>query len=50
MFAIRNDEELNKMFKSGYVCGGGVLPAIHNVLVPKRVDMNNNNTGPTQTY
>jgi histone H2A len=33
--AMRNDEELNKMFK-GYIKSGGVIPNIHTVLLPKR--------------
>ena len=32
--AVRNDEELNKLF-SGTIASGGVLPNIHNVLLPK---------------
>jgi histone H2A len=32
--AMRNDEELNKMFK-GHIKSGGVIPSIHTVLLPK---------------
>ena len=34
--AIRNDEELDEMFKKVSIPGGGVLPNIHAVLLPKR--------------
>ena len=34
--AIRNDEELDEMFKKVSIPGGGVLPNIHGVLLPKR--------------
>lgn len=34
--ALRNDEELNKMFQRGIVAAGGVIPNIHCVLLPKR--------------
>lgn len=33
--AIRNDEELNKLLSGVTISSGGVLPNIHNVLVPK---------------
>lgn len=34
--AIRNDEELNKLLSRVHIAGGGVMPFIHNVLLPKR--------------
>ncbi|XP_065876973.1 probable histone H2A.3 [Euphorbia lathyris] len=34
--AIRNDEELSKLLGSVTIANGGVLPSIHNVLLPKR--------------
>ena len=34
--AIRNDEELNKLFSNVTIPQGGVLPNIHSVLVPKK--------------
>lgn len=34
--AIRNDEELNKLFHHVTIAGGGVLPNIHSVLLPQR--------------
>lgn len=33
--AVRNDEELNKLFGGVTIAQGGVLPSIHSVLVPK---------------
>lgn len=35
--AIRNDEELSKMLSDVTVAAGGVLPNIHQVLMPKKV-------------
>ena len=34
--AIRNDEELNKLFGAVTIAHGGVLPNIHSVLLPKK--------------
>ena len=34
--AVRNDEELNKLLGSVTIAGGGVLPNIHAVLLPKK--------------
>lgn len=33
--AVRNDEELNKLFGNVTIANGGVLPNIHTVLLPK---------------
>ena len=33
--AVRNDEELNKLFQNVTIAQGGVLPNIHSVLLPK---------------
>jgi histone H2A len=33
--AVRNDEELNKLFGHVTIASGGVLPNIHSVLIPK---------------
>jgi histone H2A len=33
--AVRNDEELNKLFGGVTIAQGGVLPNIHTVLIPK---------------
>ena len=35
--AVRNDEELNKLLGGVTIAGGGVLPNIHAVLLPKKV-------------
>ena len=34
--AVRNDEELNKLFGQVTIAAGGVLPNIHSVLMPKK--------------
>lgn len=34
--AIRNDEELNKLLRDVTIASGGVLPNIHQVLLPKK--------------
>ena len=34
--AVRNDEELNKLLGGVTIASGGVLPNIHNVLLPKK--------------
>jgi histone H2A len=36
--AIRNDEELNKLLGNVTIAQGGVLPNIHQVLLPKATD------------
>jgi histone H2A len=35
LLAVRNDEELNKLFGGVTIAQGGVLPNIHSVLIPK---------------
>ncbi|EQC36547.1 histone H2A [Saprolegnia diclina VS20] len=40
--AVRNDEELNKLLGDVTIASGGVLPNIHNILLPKK-------TAPTTT-
>jgi histone H2A len=34
--AVKNDEELNKLLGNVTISGGGVLPNIHSVLLPKK--------------
>jgi histone H2A len=34
--AIRNDEELNKLLEHVTIANGGVIPNIHNALLPKK--------------
>jgi histone H2A len=36
LLAVKNDEELNKLFSGVTIAQGGVLPSIHTVLVPKK--------------
>nr|BAS30510.1 histone H2A-1 [Pyramimonas parkeae] len=36
--AVRNDEELSKLLGSVTISGGGVLPNIHQVLLPKKTE------------
>lgn len=38
--AVRNDEELNKLFNNVTIAEGGVIPNIHSVLIPKSSLMN----------
>lgn len=35
--AVRNDEELSRLLGQVTIANGGVLPNIHNILLPKRV-------------
>ncbi len=35
LLAVRNDEELNKLFGGVTIAQGGVLPSIHSVLIPQ---------------
>jgi len=34
--AVRNDEELSKLLGMVTIANGGVLPNIHNILLPKK--------------
>ncbi|OQS07260.1 histone H2A type 1 [Thraustotheca clavata] len=36
--AVRNDEELNKLLGDVTIASGGVLPNIHNILLPKKTE------------
>ncbi|XP_019714846.1 late histone H2A.2.2-like [Hippocampus comes] len=36
LLAVKNDEELNKMFAGVTISDGGVIPNIHAALIPKR--------------
>eukprot|EP01120_Amphizonella_sp_Union-15-10_P012019 TRINITY_DN5261_c0_g1_i2.p1 TRINITY_DN5261_c0_g1~~TRINITY_DN5261_c0_g1_i2.p1 ORF type:complete len:146 (-),score=30.10 TRINITY_DN5261_c0_g1_i2:65-502(-) len=36
MLAIRNDEELNKLLSDVTISSGGVIPNIHNMLLPEK--------------
>jgi histone H2A len=49
--AVRNDEELSKLLGSVVIAGGGVLPSIHSVLLPKRPGGKGaGETGPSEEY
>ncbi len=37
--AVRNDEELSKLLGSVTIANGGVLPNIHNMLLPKKTGL-----------
>ncbi|EQC36673.1 histone H2A.1 [Saprolegnia diclina VS20] len=37
--AVRNDEELNKLLGDVTIASGGVLPNIHNILLPKKTSL-----------
>ncbi|VWU49275.1 histone H2A, putative [Hepatocystis sp. ex Piliocolobus tephrosceles] len=43
--AVRNDEELNKFLAGVTFAAGGVLPNIHNVLLPKKSQLKSGATG-----
>lgn len=34
--AVRNDDELSKLLGSATIASGGVMPNIHNLLLPKK--------------
>ncbi|CAI0435611.1 unnamed protein product [Linum tenue] len=42
--AVRNDEELSKLLGSVTIANGGVMPNIHNMLLPKRADAKGRST------
>ena len=44
--AVRNDEELNKLFGNVTIANGGVLPNIHTVLLPKSSGSSKSSKGP----
>lgn len=43
--AVRNDEELNRLMANTTIASGGVLPNIHNELLPKRKGDNQKEKG-----
>jgi histone H2A len=43
--AVRNDEELAKLFDKVTIAAGGVLPNIHSVLLPKRTQRKDEGEG-----
>ncbi|KAJ3183465.1 histone H2A [Geranomyces variabilis] len=48
--AVRNDEELNKLLGNVTIAQGGVLPNIHNVLLPKKSKGKGEKGAPSQEY
>jgi len=50
MLAIRNDEELNKLLADVHITSGGVIPNIHNQLLPAKSDSEEGAAGASQTY
>eukprot|EP00362_Geleiidae_sp_MMETSP1317_P002118 CAMPEP_0201281714 /NCGR_PEP_ID=MMETSP1317-20130820/3874_1 /ASSEMBLY_ACC=CAM_ASM_000770 /TAXON_ID=187299 /ORGANISM="Undescribed Undescribed, Strain Undescribed" /LENGTH=136 /DNA_ID=CAMNT_0047592391 /DNA_START=38 /DNA_END=448 /DNA_ORIENTATION=+ len=36
LLAVKNDEELNKLMQNTTIASGGVMPFIHNVLLPNK--------------
>ena len=48
--AIRNDEELSKLLGHVTIAAGGVLPNIHNVLLPKKTSKKEDGSAPCLLY
>ncbi|KAJ3152476.1 histone H2A [Geranomyces variabilis] len=48
--AVRNDEELNKLLGNVTIAQGGVLPNIHNILLPKKSKGKGEKGAPSQEY
>ncbi|XP_010249362.1 PREDICTED: histone H2A-beta, sperm-like [Nelumbo nucifera] len=49
LLAVRNDEELGKLLAGVTIVHGGVLPNIHQVLLPKRTEKSGSAAGETKT-
>ncbi|XP_078513782.1 histone H2A-like [Lissotriton helveticus] len=47
--AVRNDEELNKLFDGVTIAEGGVLPNIQAVLLPKKTAKGSSESNPVQS-
>lgn len=43
--AVRNDEELSKLLGDVTIANGGVMPNIHNLLLPKKTGTSSKNAG-----
>lgn len=50
MLAIQNDEELKELFKGATISGGGVVPHIEGVLLPKKTSKKGNDVAQSQEY
>ena len=48
--AIRNDEELNKLLSGVTISSGGVIPNIHQVLLPNKKSGKKEESGASQGY
>lgn len=44
--AVRNDEELSKLLGAVTIANGGVMPNIHNLLLPKKAGTGSSKAGP----
>ncbi|XP_068630531.1 histone H2A-like [Battus philenor] len=50
LLAIKNDEEIDKMLQGITISQGGVLPCIHQLLLPKKKTKVNNTNVSSQEY
>ncbi|KPI98083.1 PREDICTED: histone H2A, sperm-like [Papilio xuthus] len=51
LLAVKNDDELNKMLEGVTISQGGVLPSIHQQLLPKKTaNKSKSSSGPSQEY
>ncbi|KAK9121582.1 hypothetical protein Syun_019199 [Stephania yunnanensis] len=48
--AVRNDEELSKLLGAVTIASGGVMPNIHNLLLPKKTGGGASNRYPCELY
>ncbi|KAK9160478.1 hypothetical protein Syun_006819 [Stephania yunnanensis] len=48
--AVRNDEELSKLLEAVTIASGGVMPNIHNLLLPKKTGGGASNRYPCELY
>lgn len=48
--AVRNDEELNKLLSGVTIAAGGVLPNIHQILLPKKSKEGKGKSSQSQEY
>lgn len=48
--AVRNDEELSKLLGTVTIANGGVLPNIHQTLLPKKAGKGRDDIGASQEF
>lgn len=48
--AVRNDEELSKLLGTVTIANGGVLPNIHQTLLPKKMGKGRDDIGASQEF